>query len=115
MMKMMTFLRTSLLLVIAVVFCSGFALIGKGYQVYKARVPQFQGHTGAHVSGTPDDDKGTESFLHHDKNASCRASRQGPGDARTGCLCPVPGRRMVACTRVPGLMPEEETTRKERS
>ena len=35
MMKMMTFLRTSLLLVIAVVFCSGFALIGKGYQVYK--------------------------------------------------------------------------------
>ena len=35
MMKMMTFLRTSLILVIAVVFCSGFALIGKGYQVYK--------------------------------------------------------------------------------
>ena len=35
MMKMMTFLRTSLLLVIAVVLCSGFALIGKGYQVYK--------------------------------------------------------------------------------
>ena len=35
MMKMMTFLRISLLLVIAVVFCSGFALIGKGYQVYK--------------------------------------------------------------------------------
>ena len=35
MMKMMTFLRTSLLLVIAVGFCSGFALIGKGYQVYK--------------------------------------------------------------------------------
>ena len=28
MMKMMTFLRISLLLVIAVVFCSGFALIG---------------------------------------------------------------------------------------
>lgn len=35
MMKIKTFLRTSLLLVIAVVFCSGFALIGKGYQVYK--------------------------------------------------------------------------------
>ena len=35
MMKMMTFLWTSLLLVIAVVLCSGFALIGKGYQVYK--------------------------------------------------------------------------------
>ena len=85
------------------------------HEPVQARVPQFQGHTGAHVSGTPDDDKGTESFLHHDKNASCRASRQGPGDARTGCLCPVPGRRMVACTRVPGLMPEEETTRKERS
>jgi len=32
---MMTLLRTSLLLVLAVVFCSGFVLIGKGYQVYK--------------------------------------------------------------------------------
>ena len=35
MMKIKTFLRTSLLLVMAVVLCSSFVLVGKGYQVYK--------------------------------------------------------------------------------
>ncbi|SFV72924.1 hypothetical protein DESPIGER_1061 [Desulfovibrio piger] len=39
--------------------------------------------------------------MHHDKNASCRASRQGQGDDRTGRLCPAGGRRMLACTRAP--------------
>ena len=59
------------------------------HEPVQARVPQFQGHTGAHVSGTPDDDKGTESFLHHDKNASCRASRQGPGTrGQDACVPP---------------------------
>ena len=43
MMKIKTFLRTSLLLVIVVVLCSGFALIGKGYQVYKEAESQIRG------------------------------------------------------------------------
>ena len=71
------------------------------HEPVQARAPQLQGHTGTHVSGAPDDDEGTESFLHHDKNASCRASRQGPVGAWTGGLCPAGRRRMVACMRVP--------------